>query len=207
MFPFTLPAGWLLRLAPGLIAAALAIAAVCGAWYWADSRGYERAHALCMANAADLAQRYQDEQLQRADKGREIETRYVERERLAQLSEAQIEEAADAWIQAHPDRIVCGVDADGLRIWNAANAGALLLRPAPDADPSLPGPAPGPGGRPEQPDGQSRPDSNPGAPVRPPPSRTGGVVERGVPSQPGDDGDPGNTTAAATAQVTPPASE
>jgi hypothetical protein len=125
------------------------VLAAAGAFGWHEFTGHyiqegkDIEHAIQAKEIAVLNEKIDRIQSEKAAAGSKAETKYVYRDRQIELEGAQLEERVHAWIAQNPDRIVCGIDDDGLRLWNEANnrAGATVQPPA-KPDSSVPPTAP-----------------------------------------------------------------
>jgi hypothetical protein len=118
------------------------IAAIVAASWWGvreiERGGYERARREDALAREKANERIRELERFNAAAGRVVETRYVQRTRQLELDAQQREALAHDYIRTHPDSFTCAVDADGLRLWNGANAGESAVQPAPQPDRAVP---------------------------------------------------------------------
>lgn len=125
----------------GLLIAALALF---GGGYW---QGHRQASNACLAGQAKSVIVAQTAANTETTRREAIGTqREVSREQIRVVYRT-IKEKADEIVTNHPEFNVCGLDADGLRLWNAANSGSTPAVPGEPAD-LLPGTASGEIGQP-----------------------------------------------------------
>jgi hypothetical protein len=153
-----------------LVAAAVGLLVIAGgAW----QHGRDAARDACEADKAAALRRAIVQAEALAAQDREIYAEHLGRERRVRVIYHTLTEEAHRYALAHPDD--CGLDADGLRLWQSANAGHAA--PAADGrfDHALRPAAAAGHGTPAGPADQPHPDGRDVLPLPGAPSRPGGV--------------------------------
>jgi hypothetical protein len=115
------------------------VLALMGGAYWVGERNGENA---CVAAQAKVVQVEQVAANKESDRREVIGVeRETAREQI-RIVYRTIREKADETVKNDPEIIACGLDADGLREWNAANSGGTQTLPG-EPDSGLPSPATG----------------------------------------------------------------
>lgn len=114
-----------------IVAGLLAFAALCGlGGVWEGERlGATKCQAAQLPAAQDATKVMAvkaDKQLQNGDAALGSVTAANANQAQIQVVHDVVTKTVTKYVQAHPTITTCGLDADGLRIWNSANAGQAI---------------------------------------------------------------------------------